>query len=235
MSVRNVFFDLDGTLLPMDQDYFVRTYMKRLAAYMQPHGYDPELLVSGLRLGIRAMMKNDGSCTNETAFMDAFSEYVGKDARADTAAFESFYMTDFDNVRAVCGFTPKAAEIVHRLKDRGMRVILATNPLFPEVATRTRIRWAGLTLDEFDYCTTYENSGFCKPNPEYYREIMEKIGAEAEECAMVGNDALEDMAAETLGIKTFLLTDCLINRKEQPLDRWPRGGFDELSVWLDAL
>ena len=37
-----VFFDLDGTLLPMDQDAFTKDYFKRLAGKLAPLGYEPE-------------------------------------------------------------------------------------------------------------------------------------------------------------------------------------------------
>ena len=48
MPVKNILFDLDGTLLPMDQERFAHSYTKRLAAYMAPYGYDPELLIKAL-------------------------------------------------------------------------------------------------------------------------------------------------------------------------------------------
>jgi len=31
----------------------------------------------------------------------------------------------------------------------GFRVALATNPIFPAIATEKRIRWAGLTPEDF--------------------------------------------------------------------------------------
>ena len=37
-----ILFDLDGTLLPMDQTEFTNGYFKLLAAKMAPHGYDPK-------------------------------------------------------------------------------------------------------------------------------------------------------------------------------------------------
>ena len=118
------------------------------------------------------------------------------------------------------------------LKTAGLRVILATNPIFPAVATQSRIRWAGLSPEDFELYTTYENSRFCKPNPDYYREILQRLDLRGEECLMVGNDVREDMAAETLGMETFLLTDCLINTENVPLDRWPHGGFQDLQAHL---
>ncbi|MBQ1492474.1 MAG: HAD family hydrolase, partial [Blautia sp.] len=110
----------------------------------------------------------------------------------------------------------------------GARVILATNPLFPMVATYSRIRWAGLTPEDFELITTYDNSTTCKPNPAYYLEILEKTGLRPEECLMVGNDVGEDMVAETLGMKVFLLTDCLINLGKKDISAYPHGGFPEL-------
>ena len=235
MAIHTILFDLDGTLLPMDQDAFIQAYSRRLTAYMAPHGYDPQLFVKALWTGTGAMAKNNGSATNEAVFWQVFSSLVGKDARADLDIFDRFYRTDFQNVQSVCGFHPEAAATVRRLQARGFQVVLATNPLFPAVATESRIRWAGLTPEDFALYTTYEHCSFCKPNPAYYQEILDKLHLRAEECAMVGNDAGEDMVAGTLGMQTFLLTDCLINRTEQPVTTWPHGGFTELNEWLNTL
>ena len=50
---------------------------------------------------------------------------------------------------------------------------------------------------------------------------------------MVGNDVSEDMeAASAAGMQVFLLTDCLINRKERDIRVYPNGGFDELREML---
>ena len=114
----------------------------------------------------------------------------------------------------------------------GLRVALATNPLFPRVATHSRIRWAGLEPEDFELVTTYESSRFCKPNLRYYEEILDQLQVQPGECLMVGNDADEDMVAERLGMRVFLLTDCLINRHEQDISRWPRGSFDALLAYV---
>ena len=113
-------------------------------------------------------------------------------------------------------------------------MVLATNPLFPAIATHSRIRWAGLNPDDFEHITTYENSSYCKPNPDYYREILSKLNLKPEECVMVGNDTVEDMIAETLGMKVFLLTDCLINKPSADISTWPNGGFPELKAYLKS-
>ena len=42
------------------------------------------------------------------------------------------------------------------------------------------------------------------------------------------------MVAETVGMKVFLLSDCLLNRQNKPTDRYPQGSFDELMAYLAA-
>ena len=119
-----------------------------------------------------------------------------------------------------------------KLKAAGYRVLLATNPIFPAIATENRIRWAGLEPEDFELYTTYENSCHCKPNPDYYRDILDRLALDPAECLMVGNDATEDTAAELTGMQVFLLTDCLINKENKDLSRWPHGGFDELEKFI---
>jgi len=230
-----VLFDLDGTLLPMDQDAFVKSYFGKLAAKLAPYGYDPQTLVKAIWAGTDAMVKNDGKKRNEEVFWETFRAICGEKVWQDMPVFEDFYQNEFDTVKEVCGFAKESAKIVHRLKERGFRVVLATNPLFPPAATRCRIRWAGLLPEDFELCTTYDNSAFCKPNLDYYREILQKVGLSAGECVMVGNDVAEDMIANKLGMKVFLLTDCLLNKNNEDIAAYPHGSFGELEAFLEGL
>lgn len=231
--MKAVLFDLDGTLLPMDQDQFTGAYFKGIAAHLAPYGYDPKQLIDGIWTGTMAMIKNPGEQTNEVVFWQTFASLFGEHVREDEPRFAEFYRTGFQKVRGVCGFDVRAAEIVRWLKARGVRVALATNPIFPSIATESRIRWAGLEPEDFELYTTYENINSCKPNPAYYREILTRMGLKAEDCVMVGNDVGDDMVAKNLGMEVFLLTDCLINRKNDDVSAYPQGGFDELRAFLE--
>lgn len=235
MRIKYILFDLDGTLLPMDQDAFLKIYFESLAARLAPLGYEPKKLIDGIWAGTAAMVKNDGSCSNEEAFWKTFAALFGEHVRQDEPVFADFYHNEFQKVQAACGFAPQASAIVRCLKERGFTVVLATNPIFPAIATQSRIRWAGLEPEDFALYTTYENSCRCKPNPDYYRDVLAALGTEPEECVMVGNDVQEDMVAETLGMRVFLLTDCLIDRAQTDLTRYPHGGFDELSAFLEGI
>lgn len=230
-----ILFDLDGTLLPMEQEVFVRDYLGRMTAFLAPHGYDPQSLIKAVWAGTGAMVKNDGKALNEDVFWYVFNSILGRDAKQDLALFEEFYRTEFQKAKDSCGFNPAAVEAIRQIKDMGYRLILATNPLFPAIATHSRIRWAGLNPEDFELITTYENSRFCKPNPDYYREILGKIALDGSQCLMVGNDVGEDMIAGTLGMKTFLLTDCLINKTAEDITQYPNGSFPELLHYIRSL
>ena len=219
----------------MDQDTFVKDYLGRIAARLAPHGYDPKLLVDTIWRGTAAMVKNDGSRTNEAAFWDYAVSVHGEKILHDKHFFDEFYETEFDKIKAVCGFHPAAAQTVRDLKAKGLRVALATNPIFPARATQWRMDWAGLKPEDFELYTTYENSRHCKPNPAYYRDVLATLHVQPEECLMVGNDVGEDMVAQQLGMQVFLLTDCLINKVGADITQFPHGSFDDLKAFLSTL
>lgn len=233
--ITTVFFDLDGTLLPMELDSFLESYFDLLIKKLSLHGYDAETTTNGMWESLFAMLNNDGSRTNEDAFWDRFSQEVGKDARNDAAIFQDFYQNEFHGTKVACGYDPKAVETVAAVKARGLRVVLATNPLYPAIATENRIRWAGFNPEDFEVYTTFENYSHCKPNPAYYQDIMDNLGLKPEECLMVGNDAIEDTAAAKAGIKVFLLPKYLVNRQNVDISAYPQGDFDDLLQYIDML
>ncbi len=234
MSITTVLFDLDGTLLPMDLDTFIKAYFGAIAKKMVPYGYEPAKLIDAIWKGTGAMVKNNGQQTNEQAFWQAVAGIYGDSILGDQELFDQFYVEEFDKLRTVCGYDPMAAKIVYRLKEKGYRVVLATNPIFPAMATQWRIRWAGLQPEDFALYTTYENACYSKPNLDYYRSILKHLQIPAEQCLMVGNDVAEDMVAEQLGMEVFLLTDCLLNKHNADISRYRQGGFQELHRLIET-
>ena len=177
-----------------------------------------------------AIMKD---ATNEELVNSTFASELGAEILDRLPIINEFYEKDFEGVKAVCGFDPKASEIVKAVRGMGLKTALATMPVFPRVATESRMRWAGLDAEDFELVTTLENSCFCKPNPNYYTDIAKRLGVLPEECLMVGNDTLDDMEAEEAGMNVFLLTDCLVNRENKDISRYKNGGFDELLTYIN--
>ncbi|MBQ4065143.1 MAG: HAD family hydrolase [Clostridia bacterium] len=232
--IKAVLFDLDGTLLPLDQDVFIQCYFHLLAKTLSVH-FSSERFMQSLMAGVNAMVTNDGAVTNERAFLETFTRVYGEEITDRLPLFDAFYEREFHGAKAVCGYDPKAAETVRRIKAAGFTVALATSPVFPLTATKSRIDWAGLSPEDFALITSYENSHYCKPTEGYYREVATALGVTPEECLMVGNDMVDDMEAEKTGMKVFLLTDNLLNRENRDTTPYPQGGFDALICHLNKL
>ena len=235
MGIKAVFFDLDGTLLPMDQDVFISAYFSSMARFMTSYGYEPEKFARSVWLGSDAMLKNDGRATNEDVFWETFSEAYGKEVRKDEEYFNAYYTECFDNVRKVCGYNPKARECHERILSLGLRTALATNPVFPRIATEMRAAWAGIDINDFEAVTSYENSFYTKPNINYYKNLLAKMKLLTHEVLMVGNDVSDDMVAKELGMKVFLLTDNLINKDNADISEYPNGNFDNLMQYVENI
>lgn len=233
MKITTILFDLDGTLLPMNQDEFTKAYFGLMVKRMSNHGFEPEKLMHSILDGTKHMVLNDGSKTNEEVFWERFEVIYGNKARENYTAFEQYYYEDFPNVKKACGFNPKAKESVKQLQQLGYRLALATNPLFPKIATKQRIEWCGLEESDFEFYTTYEKERFCKPNPKYYLDLLNRLNVSAEEVLMVGNDVVEDIqAAKSVGMNVFLITDTIINKNNDDISKYPNGNFDDLMKWI---
>ena len=232
--MRAVFFDLDGTLLGMDMESFIKRYLKELAAYSVPMGYEPKEIMDAMWKCTAEMIRNDGTKSNYERFWEAFAALCGERVYGDIPAFNKFYSNEFDIVKESClpdGEAARAA--VAAAREWADMVVLSTNPLFPHDAVATRLGWVGLKMEDFDFVTTYENSTLCKPNPVYYHEIMGKLNLKAEDITMVGNDMQEDMlASRAAGIpKQFYVTDYAINRDDTPVTM-PCGALRGFPAWL---
>lgn len=230
-----ILFDLDGTLLPLDDKQFIELYMGLMGRRFQRLGHDPKAFVNAVWAGTKAMIKNDGTRTNEAVFRSVFAELIDDLDGEVYREFERFYLEDFPKVQASARPSKDSRKIVALLKEKGYRLAVATNPLFPMAATRQRIAWAGLEESDFELVTTYENSRFAKPNPKYFKAVLETLGISHKTALMVGNDRFEDGAAEQAGIPVYIVTDCLINDKGLDMDDVAHGTLKDFAKFVSTL
>ena len=222
---KNVLFDLDGTLLPMDMEAFQNIYFRGLCKSLPE--FEPKKLVEYIWKGTASMVKG-GLETNRERFADTFTKLSGMDYYKNEDRFIKYYETDFQKCKEVCPITDTSKNIVNTLRDKGYLVAIATNPIFPQIATYSRINWIGLDPKSFPLVTTFENSKNCKPNLEYYKDVLKALNIKAEETVMIGNDVLEDGIASKLGIKVILISDCLLNPNNLPTENFEVYTLEEL-------
>ena len=228
-------FDLDGTLLPMDMQTFTRGYFKDLHRKVADRIPDAERFVAAVWAGTKAMAANDGKETNETVFWRVFNGLSGVEESLIRADCDDFYANGFREAVRFTGPNPLAREAVRLAREKAEKVVLATNPLFPMAGQRTRMAWLGLVPEDFDLVTSYETDRYSKPEPRYFTEVCRRIGAEPENCLMIGNDEEEDgWAGTAAGMKVYLVDDCRILSAKHPWNG-PSGSFGDMLAMLKAL
>lgn len=229
---KTLLFDLDGTLLGMDMQVFVKQYLKSASSCLA-HLFKHDEFVDSLLQSTQVMLTNkDPHRTNEEVFMEDFIPRVGFTRDKLVEIFTAYYSSDFSQLQVYTRKDPLAKKIVELALEQNREVVIATNPVFPDIAIRERLRWAGLEQLPFKLVTTYENMHSCKPHLEYYNEVLEKLNRIPAECLMVGNDALEDLAAKGAGIDTFLLKNHLINIEEKVYDTDHEGYLEDFYQLL---
>lgn len=230
--ITTVMFDLDGTLIPFEQEDFIKLYFGELCKKLAPLGYKPDNTIKSVWAGTGFMIKNDGSRLNSEAFWETFRKL--NPALPDAKPLcDEFYTHEFDRARASLKYNPNHKAMIESIKAAGLRVVLATNPIFPLDGVMTRLGWVGLSPEDFELVTHYDNSSFCKPNPAYFGEILRKIGEKPENCLMVGNNVYEDMrCAEQAGMQTFLVPEFLENPNNEDISEFRQGTLAEAAEYI---
>ncbi|MEM7394791.1 MAG: HAD family hydrolase [Verrucomicrobiota bacterium] len=203
-ALTHLVFDLDGTLVQMDERKVEWGYMRkaipRFARLISPFRFRKAFWKSA-----DAMLRNDSSKTNFEAYVDALAAHSPfareKVERTARLSIEE----DFASLGAFIEPVPGARETLALAVRLGYRLVVATNPVFPLSAVLTRMKHGGVSSFGFDYITHAEVMTRCKPRVEFYRELLEKLDVKGAQCLMIGNDPRKDLTAKEVGMRTFLL------------------------------
>lgn len=232
--MKAILFDLDGTLLPMDVDMFMKVYFYEMSKVFS-EVCDIKTLSERIMKATEVMVRDTSDKTNKEVFTEAYSAIVNEDIDVHWALWDEYYENGYKNVKVSTKVSEAMIEAFKTIKEKGYKVILATNPLFPLYAIEQRIEWAGLDPNDFDYITSMEQNSYCKPQPKYYKQILEHNALLPEECMMVGNDVQEDMMAGKLGLKTYLVEDCMLHRTDEEVITTYRGSMNDFLAFAKTL
>lgn len=234
MTFKAILFDLDGTLLEHDmRNDFIPHYFALLTQHMA-EWIPPQKLVACVMRGSDAVTANDGSRTNEETFAEVFYPLVGYPRAEMEPRFMDFYTRIFPTLRQHTAAKPEARLAVQTAFEKGFDVVIATNPHFPTLATQHRLEWAGVAGFPYRKVTTYENSHFAKPSLGYYQEILDELGCAPEEALMIGDEAM-DMVAARLGCPTFLIPGPATKMEEIAPPPTYQGTLADVITLLRAL
>lgn len=232
--MNTVLFDLDGTVLPLDMERFMKIYFDEMAVAFEDI-IEKDQLVNNIWTATGAMVKNTEKRKNEEVFMETFKKLISGDLEVYMERFNEFYDKGFLRTKEAITENEYMRKSIALLKEKGYQLVIATNPLFPMRAIEHRISWAGFDVTDFSYVTSYENNHYCKPQLKYYEEVLSDINKEAKECMMVGNNALEDMIAGKLGMETYLIKDHLINDSDEEIACTYQGFYKDFYDFVGKL
>ncbi len=208
--IKGVLLDLDNTLLHNPDRQWVQTFRDEWDRH-----FADCFGISGASDALRSAIgrlnaKRDSYLTNAELVLDELVCALPLPREEISAALASFYAGPYHCFRANTSPIARSADLVVDLLNQGLLVAIATNPLFPEAATRARISWAGLGdfIGEFAFITHSENMHFVKPDPAYFAETVARVGVEPDECLVIGDSPTNDIApAKALGIHTWRVSD----------------------------
>ncbi len=204
--IKAVLLDLDNTLLHNPDREWVAAFRQQWDLHFaESHGV--ENASSALRNAIRCLNREPAAYrSNAATIFDALSFEMPLTEAALSTAITSFYQGNYRGLRENTAPIAMAAELVEALLRQNLHVAIATNPFFPEGATRERIGWAGLSdfAADFAFITHSENMHFAKPNPAYYAETVARVGVEPDEALLIGDSVQNDIEpASAIGIHTW--------------------------------
>ncbi len=206
LKLKAVLFDLDNTLILFEELVFFEHYTKKLYLsfkdIMSPQEFTQRLIHS-----TQMTVNNNGEMNNAEFFIKDLANGANVNEKDLWKRFANFYENDFEQFKPLMKPLEGARDVILYIKKLGLKLVIASNPMFPTNVQLARLRWAGLDDIRFDLITDAENMTYMKPRLEYYYQICEKIDVHPEKCLMVGNDPFNDIIAAKAGMKTFLTTD----------------------------
>ena len=228
--------DLDNTLLDSSMDTFLPAYFQALSGFLRDK-VEPETMLPVLLSGTRKMMANaDPTHTLQEVFASEFFPKVGMAREELQPLFDQFYEEEFPTLRYLTNPRPEAIEMIDWALEQGIRLAIATNPLFPLAAIHHRMRWAGLPPEEIPFLvvSAYETFHFAKPNPAYFAEVLGRIGWPEGPVVMVGDDIERDLPGSfALGLPTYWI-NASETKAPAGIDLAGRGSIADLRPWLES-
>ncbi|NKN32077.1 HAD-IA family hydrolase [Marichromatium bheemlicum] len=215
MSFELIVFDWDGTL--MDSEAHIVDCMQRafveLGLEPPPREAAREIIGLSLERGTRELLPGAEPEIYEALILAYRRRFLGATPNA-SALFAG------------------AVEVLSTLTERGCRLAVATGK--SRAGLDKSLRETGLS--GFFHATRCADETFSKPHPQMLFELMDELGATAEETLMIGDTEFDMQMARNAGV-AGLAVSYGVHAPERLLAHQPLACIDRLSAipgWLAA-
>ncbi|MCB0420826.1 MAG: HAD family hydrolase [Bdellovibrionales bacterium] len=200
--------DLDGTLLGSKKYLLTASFVFFFYLAFREFGIGLSKTISLLK-SLRATMEIEG-VSNKTNMQRAV-ELVAAKFHLSPSDAESVLSKKllwvFKKVKFCFYPFSNIDEVLKTLSQHpNCRLVLATNPAWPKECVYERIRWAGIDRKFFEFVTTSDFMHSVKPSPNYYQELLDRLGVCAADVLMVGDSYKKDAICKVVGIDFHKVT-----------------------------
>ncbi len=239
MRYRHCIFDLYGTLVDIHTDEDLPQVWERTAAFYSAHGaaYAPEelrcawlRLLDGAQREAEAPLRRDAheaypELQLELIFRQLFLEKgIPASLALAVQAGQVFRRASTRYIRLYEG----AKELLTGLRASGQGVWLLSNA--QSCFTRMELEELGL-LPFFDGILLSSDCGCKKPDPRFFRMLLEKFSIDPAQAIMVGNDGVCDiLGAKAVGLDTLYIHSNLSPAEPAPDARFVLEKMDLAAV-----
>lgn len=211
--IKNIIFDLYGTLIDTHTCEDDPAVWRQLCAYYARHGII--YTADGLRANYRKLVdaalqaqRQKGIRFPDIQILDVFAA-LGTAETASEAAWE-FRRASTEYIQLYDG----VPEMLTALKSAGARLFVLSNAqrafTYPELCE------LGIAAHYFDDISISSDFGAGKPDPAFYRQLLERNHLMPGESLMVGNDSVCDiLAARRMGLHTCYVRSNLSPREDK--------------------
>jgi len=234
-DINVLLFDLDDTLVKITNWELLKFifYIKAMVRFRKI--ISPFLFYKYFSSAVKKIKTNSSNIKNGLLFKELLANYSNKSIHLIEKTIQDFIQKDFVKLKKFFRPIPEAKKAIKLAQKLGYKLVLATNPTMPLETVSLRIKWANLDKIKFNYITHSDIMTRCKPNPEFYFELLHLLKIKNTQCLMVGNDFIKDFSAQKAGIPTFIINSRhsrkqlkYINKNE--IEGW--GSYQDLSKWL---
>jgi HAD superfamily hydrolase (TIGR01549 family) len=193
MTINTVLFDMDSTIVSIDESGFTKNYFGFLHKHYFKE-FDLEFFSDALIEVTRTVMLSDipEELTFDT-FMREMADCYNLPKEEIKKRFLKYYDKEYNKLSKYIKPTKGAKEAIELCFEQGLDVVVATTPVFIEKAILKRLQWGKVHNYDYKLITHAENMHYSKPRKEYYLELLEMIGKKPNECIMVGNEFMGDI------------------------------------------
>lgn len=228
-----IIFDMDGTLIDSMQIW--NKIDKKLIMEICNQDIDEDII---LKQRDEALKRLSNSSNMYLEYCRYLKEKYNSRYSEEEIMKMRYELSD-EYLRNVVDYKPNADRVLHKLKEKGFKLAIATTGRVHAMEQYTKynrkiIEKANI-VELFDIVYSQENVQKMKPNPEIHFKILEDIGIKPEEALIVEDSLIGVEAANNANIEVAVIYDKTADKDREEINKLSQYQFNDFNEMLDLI